>query len=110
MARPNKATAFLNGVRRRKGGGVRVEVDGHPVILRPLSTRELIDLRKWHAENKDQDEVNVEFAGRLVAASVVDEDGSAILSPEDVTELDPVFLKGLVGEIEKLNGVDDPKA
>jgi hypothetical protein len=112
MARPSKATAFLNGVRKRKGGAVRVEVDGLPVHLRPLATKELVEFRKWHAENKDKDGANLEFAGKLIAASVVDpEAGEPILSADDIGELDPAFMNALIGEIETLNGfTESPKA
>lgn len=104
MARPGKGSQFTNRVRRKPA---TVEINGEPVLLRSLSVAQWVAFQEWRESTKDAPGSNVEFARRLVAASVVDEDGFTFLTPEDVADLDIGTLDDLAGHIARINGVED---
>lgn len=105
MAIPSKASEFLKSVRSKAN---ELVVNGHTVRLRPLSVRELLELRVWHAEHESDPTANITFAQKMVAASVVDEDGSTVLNEDDAAGLDMVALSQIAEAIEKLNGGSTP--
>lgn len=103
MARPSKAGEFLKSVRSK---ATTVNVNGHTVNLKPLSVRELVAFRQWHSDHKDDPGAGFSFMRKVVAASVVDDDGAPILSEEDADGLDMPTLAKIADAIGELNGFE----
>ena len=67
----------------------------------------MADFQRWRVDHAADPGTGIEFARRLVVASVVDEGGEVVLTPDDVNDMDAATLAELAEHIGRVNGIAD---